>query len=312
MFYSFNFDKIPEKTKTLLRNSDNVAFLEDIRISMLRYKSTEKSLDFRLLEKFLCELGAVAFWKYEGKLVFTPVQLAGEPDVYGLGVDALCTTLNGKHVTFSNWKENKDIVVLFNTTLGREDWILFRIANLMATVEKSLGNAVINSRYNPIAVVKNEPTRKAVKEALENGNEGTPQTIIGKTVFDDEEGEAVSVLNITDVKNSDKIQYLAHFRDDLLRWFFEMYGLTAKGSAKMAQQTEAEINEGSSASMALPYDMLYNRLLAVAEIKAKFGVEIAVEFSECWRVEHEEVDAMNGDSTTGQSDEDESEGNDNE
>ena len=85
-----------------------------------------------------------------------------------------------------------------------------------------------------------------------------------------------------EVEKSQYIQYLAKFRDDLMRWFYSLYGMNSQGSSKMAQQSVDEVNQDSSASMILPHDMLRMRQNGVEELNKKFGWDAEVSFSECW------------------------------
>jgi hypothetical protein len=93
----------------------------------------------------------------------------------------------------------------------------------------------------------------------------------------------INTVNLTEVEKSQYIQYLAKFRDDLMRWFYSLYGMNSQGSSKLAQQSVDEVNQDSSASMILPHDMLRMRQKCLEnQVNKKFGWDMEVSFSECW------------------------------
>ena len=123
------------------------------------------------------------------------------------------------------------------------------------------------------------------------------------------EGELNNVMDLTDATLSDKIQYLVKLKDDVERWFHTDYGHSMDTSGKLAQQSVEEINKSAGIAYITPNDMLNCRKKFVAEINETFGLNIEVEFSESWKVEHDEVLGTNDDKskesgTDGESEED--------
>ena len=88
-------------------------------------------------------------------------------------------------------------------------------------------------------------------------------------------------------------------------------------SGKLAQQSVEEINKSAGIAYITPNDMLNCRKKFVAEINETFGLNIEVDFSESWKVEHDEVLGTNDDESKesgvdGESEEDGESGTDGE
>jgi hypothetical protein len=144
----------------------------------------------------------------------------------------------------------------------------------------------------PMPVASSAKIQKAVEAAIENMRNGKIATILdddtlSKYVADTTTAAAntgIQTVNLTEVEKSQYIQYLAKFRDDLMRWFYSLYGMNSQGSSKMAQQTVDEVNQDNNASMILPHDMLRMRMKSLEnQVNKKFGWDMEVSFSECWQ-----------------------------
>lgn len=133
--------------------------------------------------------------------------------------------------------------------------------------------------------------QKAIETAIENMRNGKIATVLNEDalsqyVADTSTGTGaagINTVNLTEVEKSQYIQYLAKFRDDLMRWFYSLYGMNSQGSSKMAQQTVDEVNQDNNSSMILPHDMLRMRQKCLEnQVNKKFGWDMEVSFSECW------------------------------
>ena len=94
-------------------------------------------------------------------------------------------------------------------------------------------------------------------EAIDKIVDGEISTMISDDTFEDLlDKEQDPILNITDVGNSDKIQYLSHLFQDFIKRFTMRYGCPISGVEKMAQQNNAEINGDVAYSWLVPIDML--------------------------------------------------------
>ena len=289
------FTTLNEKLQNQIRSASYSEFLTNTLNTMMTYKLPSeklKGIDQGFHELFLIYNGIAAMWEHpKDGWTTSPANFSGGGiDSYGMGRDMIVTALDGTTKTFKNWRDNPDIIVFFNNSCKAPDMNIGRFAEMFTNVEISLKLNVLYSRLFPIPVAKDQPTKKALNEIITNMLNGIVKD--GPTIVDEDmiskliEGSSgVDTINFTDVDKSRYIQYLAKYRDDLMRWFYSMYGMNSQGSSKLAQQTVDEVNQDNNASMIIPHDMLRCRQKALEIAKEKQpelfeGAEVS--FSECW------------------------------
>ena len=263
-----------------------------IPLNMFDYDNIPEDLQeyFEDFEKYLIMGGCLAIGKLDGKLVFVRGGLGGgELDFYGYPTRFIGATGNGKAV---DWKVGEDCVVFWNNKSHTPDLDVLRTADLLTDIDLSLDLNVYYSRLYPIPCVKDEKERIQVETILSNLQKGGKNTTVINKKLDvtdliEGKSEEIPVLNITDVSNTDKIQYLARFREDVKRWYFNRNGHDLQGSSKMAQQSVEEINNNNSISMIYPLEKYEMRQRAIEELNALFGLDMTVTFSPAWLVEYE-------------------------
>ena len=303
------FSNLKEKRQKAYRIESYDEVFTNTLISMFTYRGDsvpEEILEYQSFIDIYSMLdGACAIWKLtsdrcpnaqgdamEGKWIITPVDFAGSPNAYGFGADAICTVKSGVVVKFDNWRENPDVAIIFNNSNYSPDMNIGRFSDMLAELEVSMKLNVLFARMYPMPVASSAKIQKAVEAAIENMRNGKIATILdddtlSKYVADTTTAAAntgIQTVNLTEVEKSQYIQYLAKFRDDLMRWFYSLYGMNSQGSSKMAQQTVDEVNQDNNASMILPHDMLRMRMKSLEnQVNKKFGWDMEVSFSECWQ-----------------------------
>ena len=183
-----------------------------------------------------------------------------------------------------------DVAIIFNNSNYSPDMNIGRFSDMLAELEVSMKLNVLFARMYPMPVVSSGKIQKAVETAIDNMRTGKIATVLdddtlSKYVSDTAANNTgIQTVNLTEVEKSQYIQYLAKFRDDLMRWFYSLYGMNSQGSSKMAQQTVDEVNQDNNASMILPHDMLRMRMKSLEnQVNKKFGWNMEVSFSECWQ-----------------------------
>ena len=222
----------------------------------------------------------------EKGVIVCRVERAGSPNPNGLGRDLICTTDDGRVVTIKNFEtEGKDKVVYFrNNAYAFPDFTIGESGDILAEIQKSKRHNIINSRLTPIVIAKDAKAKTAIEKALKENNAGSYAVVLSDNITS--EGEEF-VLNVTDVANQDKIQYLNHAYDDEFRHWYNLHGLDITGASKQAQQTEAEVSSGVNSRKILPFAMLAERKAAVKRMNALYGFDCEVRFSKPWRDEFE-------------------------
>ena len=254
--------------------------------SMFKREGLPEEIDERVIEPILLLTGCGAYVREGDTFFFGRCGLAGEPDRYYRGKDAIVTAGGGYCKTFKDWLNNPDIVVCWNTPTRSPDFQLWKTANVLTEVDISLLCNLIYSRLYPIGVAQDDKTRKTLEQLYANMKVGKFASITSKNIFEGitgKDGTGVDVLNLTDVTVSDKIQYLAKYRDDLFRWLWSMYGQNVQATSKLAQESVAESTSGEGVSMILPHTMLHERMRECDELKKKFGWDVTVVFTEPWQ-----------------------------
>ena len=222
---------------------------------------------------------------YQG-IIVCRAERAGSPNPNGLGRDLICTTEDGRVVTIKDFEtEGKDKVVYFrNNAYAFPDFTIGESGDILAEIQKSKRHNIINSRLTPIVIAKDAKAKTAIEKALKENNAGSYAVVLSDNITS--EGEEF-VLNVTDVANQDKIQYLNHAYDDEFRHWYNLHGLDITGASKQAQQTEAEVSSGVNSRKILPFAMLAERKAAVKRMNTLYGFDCEVRFSKPWRDEFE-------------------------
>ncbi len=283
MIYSDLKDKLQKPYR--IQNYDNL--LLSTLCSMFVYKGFPKTVWTQFIEIYRLLYGACAFWQYKGDLIVSKVDFGGFPYVNGIGQTAICTTEDGTVKQFDDWYNNNNIVVMLNNDIFTPDLSIGIFSDMLSEVDTSLKTLLLYSRLSPLPVAEDEKQRKVIDETLNSIFNGKIKSILSTNALSqllpDENGNrGIQTVNLTDVNNSDKIQYISKFRDDLFRWFYSLNGMNSQGSSKLAQQTVDEVNQDNNASMIIPHMRLITAQKAVKELNEKFELSVDVSLSECW------------------------------
>ena len=278
--------------------------LKDVLINylapMFKYEELPDSIPEEFIERFHILNGDIAVWKlddpnafrYKDELIVSCCGYADKPDVYGIGERVIATTLSG--YVKEDLKEGESCIVIHNNSLYTSDMpIICYFTDMFTEMLTSLKTNIIYSRLKPVFKVSDEKERAAVLEAFTKiKDDSEPIQITSTNVLAEALAEAganptdtIKVLDITDVKNADKLQYIVKCIDDAFRWFFSMIGQAIQGNGKLAQQTVDEVQGTTSMSFILPNDRLKMRRKGWEKANKLFGTNVTVDFSDAWKTE---------------------------
>lgn len=278
--------------------------LKDVLINymapMFKYEELPDSIPEEFIERFHILNGDIAVWKlddpnafrYKDELIVSCCGYADKPDAYGIGARVIATTLSG--YVKEDLKEGESCVVIHNNSLYTSDMpIICYFTDMFTEMLTSLKTNIIYSRLKPVFKVSDEKERAAVLEAFTKiKDDSEPIQITSTNVLAEALAEAganptdtIKVLDITDVKNADKLQYIVKCIDDAFRWFFSMIGQAIQGNGKLAQQTVDEVQGTTSMSFILPNDRLKMRRKGWEKANKLFGTNVTVDFSDAWKTE---------------------------
>lgn len=286
------FSELKPKQKTFLTEISYQDVLAEYVLGMLEYPNFPVEIEYvRYLDFLLLKEGKAALYKssYWGRWVIGNVSFEGiDLNEYGELQDAHVFDRAGHDELFKDWLNSQDCFVFFNNRNHTPDINIPRYADLLAKIDISLNANIVNSRMSPIVVAKDNNTKNQIAEIIKQNHDGHTEVITSPNILNDA-GDDITVVNITDVNASDKIQYLLHAKDDLTREFLNLYGLHITGTGKMAQQSVEEITGSNNAALVIPYEMMKARNDTLERFNAITGLNVVCQLSKSW--EREEYEA---------------------
>lgn len=286
------FSELKPKQKTFLTEISYQDVLAEYVLGMLEYPNFPVEIEYvRYLDFLLLKEGKAALYKssYWGRWVIGNVSFEGiDLNEYGMLQDAHVFDRAGHDELFKDWLNSQECFIFFNNRNHTPDINIPRYADLLAKIDISLNANIVNSRMSPIVVAKDNNTKNQLAEIIKQNHDGHTEVITSPNILNDA-GDDITVVNITDVNASDKIQYLLHAKDDLTREFLNLYGLHITGTGKMAQQSVEEITGSNNAALVIPYEMMKARNDTLERFNAITGLNVVCQLSKSW--EREEYEA---------------------
>ena len=297
------FSDLKPKQKSFLTEISYQNVLAEYVLGMLDYPNFPVEIEYvRYLDFLLLRYGQAALFKssYWGRWVIGDVVFVGiDLNEYGILPDAIVHDRAGHEQKFTDWQNSQECFVFFNNRNHTPDINIPRYADLLAKIDISLNANIVNSRMSPIVVAKDNNTKNQLAEIIKQNHDGHTEVITSPNILN-EEGDNITVVNITDVNASDKIQYLLHAKDDLTREFLNLYGLHITGTGKMAQQSVEEITGSNNAALVIPYEMMKARNDTLQRFNAITGLNVVCQFSKSWEREEAEAEKTVEDMTPGE------------
>jgi len=287
------FSDLKPKQKSFLTEISYQNVLAEYVLGMLEYPNMPVEIEYvRYLDFLLLKYGQAALYKSKhwGRWVIGDVTFVGiDLNEYGILPDAIVHDRAGHEDKFTDWQNSQECFVFFNNRNHTPDINIPRYADLLSKIDISLNANIVNSRMSPIVVAKDNNTKNQLAEIIKQNHDGHTEVITSPNILN-EEGDNITVVNITDVNASDKIQYLLHAKDDLTREFLNLYGLHITGTGKMAQQSVEEITGSNNAALVIPYEMMKARNDTLQRFNAITGLNVVCQFSESWQREEQEAE----------------------
>lgn len=285
----FRYWKAKMQERTLDSNYSDILF--NVLTCIFDYDT--KIYRPEILEWLLHYTGQAALIKTEIS-EYTPVFIefsGGERYPDGTFSNAICFDETGKQYNFENWMENENIIVVFNTPSRTSTKFIEVLAYQLTEINKSENCNVIFSRLRPFLTAHDEKTKNRIDTALKALLSGDLTSIFVDTDIKSllgvsENNSGIDVLNITNVKDAQEIQYLSHFYDTVISRFFFLCGIGMSDNGKQAQITVDELNRNEDASFILPLAWYRGR-----EILKSKGLYF--DFSPIWKNKYDLIISKN-------------------
>lgn len=286
--------------------------LYDIASSKFVYNDLPETIPQELVESnFICE-GICSVGDINGKLYAAVGGYCGE-----IFDGFLPSEYQGVVKGVGNFRGviGKDVAVAWNNNTCSPDLDIIEAAAALTEVYTSEDINVTFSRLLRIPIAKDSKDKAIIESAIKAIIEGKIEAVSSGIKLDDVLGNqdnSPKFLDLVDVKDVDKLQYLNQYHDNRLKRFLQHHGVPMQITAKLAQQTTTEIQGADAYSIIYPLQQLKRRQQFCKDINHIFGTNISVSFTEVWQEaydryinytvgdENNEKEVMNGENETGE------------
>lgn len=282
------YNTLKPKQVEKIRRSTYFDLLFQIINNMFIWEGLPKSIPQRFLEGYMHIFGSVGVAEINGELVCGVSSYCGQIDAYGIGTSGTVTTPTGT----KEGKINEEVCICWNNDLMQKDKLLYEIIHFISEIDKSIDCNILFARFIPIPIANDKPQKVAYDEAIKNIQEGKVDTIVSANILLEELGIDHKTLDLTDVNQADKIQYLSKLFDDILKRFFIFYGHNLQTINQGSQTNNDELHGYDSISRLIPEIMLKCRQDFCEELNSTFGLNVSVRFNESIQNNIDEDDAQ--------------------
>lgn len=177
----------------------------------------------------------------------------GAPTIYGFGQQYIGTDLAGNSYTGT---VGDDVVVLWNNySLSSDAPTISAYANRYVETEKSVLNVIRGTRITNLVTADDTVDKLTLDNVVSAINNGDTVVKIPPSYREidalDSGAKRFDVMQLTDPKETDKLQYLSRFRDDLLAAFLNEYGVDVSVVNKGSQVSRDELHSMENATRAI-------------------------------------------------------------
>lgn len=271
--------EIKEKYKRCaIAHDESVVALETL-CGMFEYEDLPESVDTDFLELYLMTEGMASIRKDDsGDYVAMHCSEGSDPNAYGLGEKIISTTANGQ--TFEDDRDGKEVAFGYNNSTKTACTEYFKLGADLAEIDTSLDFLVWYSRVSRLYAVADEKQRTMIETAFKNLKKGVPLTVVSDNLISAIEngGPGLTPFDLTDADYADKIMRLCEYREALVKWFMDRYGMAKRTVSKKAQVSKDEANGDTAASLIIPLNMLSARERFIKMCNDRFGWNASVHF----------------------------------
>lgn len=291
------------------RKSDNILFklkndnnylrhltdLMQVHLSQFVYTGLPDTLPSEWLELFLAVNGSIAVG-YVKELDNKDIYCAtgcynGDYNGYLPSEYTACVTGLGE-ISGKWYGSDSTIVVGKNNLQGAPEFDIPFTAEVLSQVDISESVNVIFTRLSRLPYVDNDIQKAAIETAIKSIIEGNIYAVANRNIKSQfaeyiESGstdkDRDKFLDLVDPERIDGLQYLNQYRDNVVKRFLSRRGYMMHTTAKLAQQTNAELHGSDSYALLYPLEQLRCRKDMCDKINKLFGFNISVEFNEVLR-----------------------------
>lgn len=307
MLYEYCFARAKERCAVMKEYRLLMYYIElwQVLMSQFEYEGLPESLPAEWIEGILISNGSVGIGERDGTLYCAAGGYIGQingylPERYVAQVPAI-GQITGEAESPAAYdisgEPGKTIVVGWNNASHTPDFDLMDTAAALTEGRTSEDLNVIFSRFLRIPIARTSKEKaifeSAIKAVLEGRIEAVTSEIKSLSEIVNETDEQVQFLDLVDVKEVDKLQYLNQYMDNMLKRFMRRHGCSMNITNKLAQQTNAEMHGADDYSMIYPVQQLHYRELMIDDLNRifgeKYGFHASVRFSEILKNNYDKV-----------------------
>lgn len=279
--YTFNYDKMKEKYQKDFNKKTAWLRMLNVLISMFKWENLPDTVPAEFLETYLITNGTAGFQKIGNEYLVGMGGYQGDMNPYDIGTEYMAVIINRPQMLGT---VNKDICVAINNYTRTPDFDIVKYSTILSEIDTSEKINVLFSRMSRIPKVADEKERIAIINSIKAIQEGKVDAVVSKNIMQDliNGNSNTEFLDLVDVKDIDKLQYLNQYYDNIFKRFCTEYGISYRTTSKLAQQTESEARGNDVLSMTYPLVKLKCRQRFCDEVNAMYGLNISCNFSECW------------------------------
>lgn len=290
--YDYNnyYAKLTGRQKCIIREKEYINTLTNIILPMIQFEGFPDTVKTDNLMIYNLLNGCYGVTEYKGDLVGLGANASGILDINGDAINV--KMFSAYNPTILDRVNGKNCVVGYTNLLKTVDKTLFRYAHQFAQVDLSQVFLLKYSRMNKIYKASTENTKRALEKALEGADMGVNNVILSDNLFNDilnPNTNEIESLDLTDVKQTDKMQYLSSYYWDLLRRFLWIYGISMNNQPKMAQVNTLELQNSNNGSTIIPSIMLHCAQTFCEKVNKLYGLNTSASFGNSWQVSLESM-----------------------
>lgn len=270
-------------------NANSGIFIHDIE------QNADLDIPLGTIEKILITNGSVAFFKDDNNILSAGVSNYLSNGKYGVGKNCIINTLSGDGVNSMIYERTigTDCVLMFNNYTHTPDTDILTYADMLTQIDISLNAITINTRSHPTPIARNKSEVEQIKKIFEDTKKGySTASILSDNILSDlleNSKDVIPVLNMSNVENSDNIQYLCIFYNDLMKRFYSKYGHAMNSINKMAQQSRQEVADLDLISFIEIIIKMNCRKKGYEQLNKLFDTDFSCELSETYKIEYERI-----------------------
>lgn len=238
------------------------------------------------IEKVLITTGVIGYKRVNNDVIAAVGSLCGDPDYYYRG-----TEFEGAYAlgTISGTR-GVDIAIGFNNSLYAPDMDILRYESILTEIDVSEALNVLFARLLKVPIVGDQKQKEAITDVIKSLLKGELGAIVSKNLFAKmADGKTlIEFAELSDVDDIKNLQYLAQYRENVEKRFYNRHGHSLQTTGKIAQQTSDEIHGMDSVAMIYALNKLDFRRRMCKEVNEVCGRNWAVRFSEPWEINYKQ------------------------